>query len=485
MKFCFITLACLGLTSLGADSPADESEWFRRDHGLVEPGQMLPGDLSRDARLLWRVPVDRGISTPCVFGDSIYLTTYREAEKELATVALDRTTGQQRWRNVVPTKQLELFHVTGSPAASSPACNGRQVFAFFGSYGLLCYDLDGKLLWEHRLGPFQDEFGATSSPVLVDDKVILNEDHDIDSFLIALNQATGEVVWKTPRENATRSYSTPLVLRTAEGPGQPETTQIIVAGALQLSAYDPSTGKKLWWYDGLSRIVDSTPVVANGLIYVATWTPGGDPGERIAMEPFAEALKTWDKNADGEVGEQELPADSEVVPRFFRMDLNQDHKLNQREWEQHASVFERAQNVAVAIQPGSQAGQAGPLPAGHARWVFGRGLPTVPSSVVYDGVLYMVKDSGIITSLDAATGKLLKQGRSEGRGNYYASLIAGDGKVWMISESGVLTVLKAGREWEILSSHDFGERILATPVVRDGQVLIRTDDALHCFVPAG
>ncbi len=79
-----------------------------------------------------------------------------------------------------------------APATSTPACNGRQVFSFFGSYGLLCYDLEGKLLWDRPLGPFQDEFGAASSPILVDDKVILNEDHDIDSFMIAINQQTGE-----------------------------------------------------------------------------------------------------------------------------------------------------------------------------------------------------------------------------------------------------------------------------------------------------
>ncbi len=93
----------------------------------------------------------------------------------------------------------------------------------------------------------------------------------------------------------------------------------------------------------------------------------------------------------------------------------------------------------------------------------------------------MVKDSGIITSLDASDGTLLTQGRADGRGNYYASLIAGDGKVYLSSEQGVITVLKAGRPWDVLSSHDFGERIMATPVAADGQMLIRTDAALYCF----
>ena len=93
----------------------------------------------------------------------------------------------------------------------------------------------------------------------------------------------------------------------------------------------------------------------------------------------------------------------------------------------------------------------------------------------------MVKDGGIITSLDAATGEPLQQGRAIGGGNYYASIVAGDGKVYLISEGGVVTILKAGRDWSILGSSDFQERIMATPVIADGMMLIRTDAALYAF----
>ena len=93
----------------------------------------------------------------------------------------------------------------------------------------------------------------------------------------------------------------------------------------------------------------------------------------------------------------------------------------------------------------------------------------------------MVKDSGIITSLDTATGKPLKQGRATGGGNYYASVVAGDGKVYVISEGGIVTILKAARDWSILDSFDFKERIMATPVIADGMMMIRTDTALYAF----
>ena len=93
----------------------------------------------------------------------------------------------------------------------------------------------------------------------------------------------------------------------------------------------------------------------------------------------------------------------------------------------------------------------------------------------------MVKDGGIITTLDASNGEALKQARAIGGGSYYASIVAGDGKVYLISEGGVVTILKAGRDWSILGSHDFKERILATPVIADGMMLIRTDNALYAF----
>ncbi len=466
----FLILA-VSAVPVAAACGGDQGSWFRRDHGVAPEGVALPADFSEGAGRLWRTELPPGNSSPCVCGDSVYLTTYAAEGRELATIALDRTTGQIRWKKVVPTTTLEAFHAVGSPASSTPACNGSQIFSFFGSYGMLCYDRDGNLLWERKLGPFQDEFGASSSPLLVGDKVVLCEDHDIDSFLIALDQRTGEIAWKTPRAEATRSYSTPVLF---DNQGR---TEILVAGALQLTAYDPADGQRLWWFDGLSRIVDSTPIVFNGEIYVATWTPGGDSEDRIRMEPFSAALTTYDKNADGAIGEDELPEGNEILQRFFRIDLNQNKQLEQPEWEKHALVFERAQNVAAAIRPGTR----GPVSAENTRWVYQRGLPTVPSSVVYDGVMYMVKDSGIITSLDVATGKVLKQGRATGRGNYYSSIVAGDGKVYLISESGVVTILKAGADWSISGTHDFGERIMATPAFSDDMMLVRTDAAVYAF----
>ncbi len=471
---CAYAAVCVMFTCNALAQDAEESDvsYFRSDFGLaVEDQFTLPVDLGDESVRLWRTELLPGHSSPCVIGDSIFLTTFDARQQKLETVAVDRATGRVRWRATAPTQGIERVHPTGSPASPTPASNGRQVFVSFGSCGLLAYDWDGVLLWHHPLGPYQDEFGAASSPILVDGKVILNEDHDIDSFIMAVDQQTGDLVWKTERPQATRSYSTPIVLQHSG------TKQILIAGSRQLMAYDADTGQQLWWYDGLSRLVDSTPVIHDGLIYLATWSPGGDADSRIAMESFAEACEALDTDGDGLITRSELPAGSAVLERFFRIDLNQDGSLDEDEWNRHAQVFAQSQNVAVALEPGS----IGKLSKQYVRWTHTRSLPTVPSSVVVADTMTMVKDSGIVTVLDIASGQMLKQLRAAGRGNYFASLVAGDGKIYLASESGVVTVLQSGPEASVLGSHDFGERIMATPVIRQGVIYLRTEKALYAL----
>ena len=195
------------------------------------------------------------------------------------------------------------------------------------------------------------------------------------------------------------------------------------------------------------------------------------------MEPFAEALEALDKDNNKKVAKLELPEGSAVAARFFRIDLDQDGELDQAEWQQHAEVFKNAQNVAMSVRPGGR----GDVTRTHVEWQSREGLPVVPSPALYGGLLYMVKNGGILTSLDAKTGKRTRRGRIPGRGNYYASLVAGDGKVFACNESGVLSVIKAGKAWSVIGSHDFGEKILATPVVHGGRMFIRTESAVYCF----
>lgn len=446
--------------------PAGDN-YFRHDGGAAEDAQKLPDRVDNSTQK-WRVPLASGHSTPCVYGDAIYVTTF-DGEK-LRTLSLDRQTGETRWRQTAPTSRIEQYHATSSPAAATPACDGQRVYVFFGSYGLLCYDLNGKLVWSRELEEFQDEFGSASSPILLDNKLIISADHDIDSFVMAVDRRTGETIWRIERPGFTRSYATPVVI---EIDGH---KQIVVAGALQLVAYDADDGQKLWWVNGLARIVNPTPAEREGLLYVATWSPGGDTDARIAMDPWPVAVKKFDANGDGKLTQEEVN-DPEVLDRFFRIDLDQNKKLDEAEWKKYARVFELAQNTLLAIRPGG----SGDVTDRAVLWEYHKGLPYVPSPLVYRGVLYMVKAGGILTCLDAKTGRVLKQLRLPSNEGYYASPVAGDGKVYIASEPGVVAVLNAGSATSTLSSHDFAERTMATPVIAEGEIFIRTEKALYCF----
>jgi outer membrane protein assembly factor BamB len=457
-----------------AAQPATTPAYFRSEGGVTAGTGTLPDQFDSPETLRWRVALDAGHSTPLLRNGKIFLTTSRAEAQELATVALDETTAQELWRRPIKVPRLEQTHAIGSPATATLACDGQRLFAFFGSYGLICYDLEGKQIWERRLGPFQDEYGAGSSPVLLDGKVILNEDHDVDSFLMAFDAATGKALWRTARPDAVRSYSTPVIW-THQG-----RKQLLVAGALELAAYDPENGEKLWWKQGLARIVIPMPVPSGDTIYMASWAPGGDSGKRLALDSWPAALAKWDKDNNNKLARAEV-TDREVLDRFYRMDLDQSGELDQKEWERHAEVFRRAENVVFALKPEGR----GELSESAVTWKYNRGVPYVATPLLDQGILWMVKDGGIVTKLDAQSGRVLQEERLPGMGSYYASPVTGDSKVYFASELGVLSIVSNQPAWQLIASHNFREKIYATPVIAEGRIFIRTEKALYCYQKKG
>ena len=461
------------LGAVTAVSAAGESgtSYFRSGNGVADStAGPLPDRFDSPDCLRWRSALESGHSTPVLAGGKVFLTGFRSGSKELVTMAVDEATGHTLWTRAIPVEQAEQTHAIGSPATATPACDDRRVFVFFGSYGLVCYDFNGDKLWEHRLGPFQDEYGAGSSPILLDGKVILNQDHDRESFLAAFDANTGKVLWKTARPDAVRSYSTPAAW-VHEGH-----RELLVAGALELAAYEPRTGEKLWWIDGLARIVIPTPVPGGDRIYVASWSPGGDAGRRLALDSWPVALEKWDKNHDGKLGRGEID-DREVLDRFYRIDLDQNGLLDRGEWDRHADVFRRAQNAVLALKPSG----LGLLGDGALLWKYQRGIPYVATPLLDRDILWIVKDGGIVTKLAAADGRVLQEERLPGLGNYFASPVSGDGKVYFASEPGVVSVVADKADWEVISSREFHERIYASPVIDRDRVYVRTEKALYCF----
>jgi outer membrane protein assembly factor BamB len=464
-------LPVLALLLPCAPLAADSWPQFRGPNasGLAVGGQRLPAELGPEVNVVWKTPLPPGHSSPVIAGERIFLTAERGGS--LLTIAVERSTGKVLWEREARHSGLEEIHQIGSHAQASPATDGKRVVSFFGSAGIFAYDLNGNLLWSRPLGPFKNTYGAGSSPVIHRGRVILNQDHDTDSFLMAFDLESGETIWKTERAEFPRGYATPVIWETGGG------TQIVVSGTLRVVGYDFASGEELWTVIGIARIVTMTPVVGgDGILYVAAWAPGGDEGERIEVEPFDKVAATLDADQSGTLEKDEIP-EGPLKSRFPQIDRDKDGRITKAEYEDMRRIFDAAQNIVLAIRPGGR----GDISCSHVLWTQRKLIPYVPSPLYHDGRLFMVKNGGIFSSLDAKTGEPLKQGRVSGRADYYSSPVAGDGKIYLLSRRGELTVVSAEAEWKELSTAELGEEAFATPAIAGGRIYLRTQGHLYAF----
>jgi outer membrane protein assembly factor BamB len=464
-----VAFGLLAITRVdGADWPQFRGQ---QSSGLAVNSAALPTNIDREQHVLWQTELPPGHSSPAIVGDKIFLTAVRDGE-HLETICLDRASGKILWRVEAPHTSLEKIHGIGSYAQPSPTADAERVVVMFGSSGLYCYDHDGKELWKHAMGPFNDEFGAASSPILVDDRVILSQDHDTGSFLAAYDKATGRELWRTDRSEFSRSYSTPVAWN-REG-----RKEIVVTGMLRVCGYDFATGQERWTVRGLSRVNCLTPVVGpDGTLYAAGWSAGGEPGDRISLPPFADFASQYDTNKNGVLEPSETAASPALKTRFAQCDRNKDGQITAAEYEEFQMLFDRSENTVLAIRPGP----AGDATESHVAWKYQKVVPFCASPLVVNDLLFCVKDGGILSSIDAATGKPHKSGRVTGTANYYASPVAGDGKIYLLSQRGTLSVVTAEPSWKVLHSAEFGEETYATPAIVDGRIYLRTSGRLYCF----
>jgi outer membrane protein assembly factor BamB len=463
-----LTLAAL-LILTGAAAAGSWPQFRGLHAGLADGDQKLPAEIGPDRNVLWKVELPPGHSSPIVDGDRIYLTAVRD--QALLTIALDRATGKTLWQQEAPHQTLEKIHKIGSHAQPTPAADGSRVVSFFGSAGLFCYDPSGKLLWSVPMGPFKNEFGAGCSPIIVGDRVILNSDHDSESFLFVFDKNNGKQVLKLDRNEFRTGYATPIIT-SVNGK-----KQIIVCGTLRVVGYDFETGQEVWTVRGLSRIINMTPTVGpDGVLYVGAWAPGGDPGQRIAFPPFAEVLTKQDANKNGTLEENEAPA-GPFKDRFTQVDADKNGHVTKEEYESVRDIIDKSQNKLVAIKLGG----TGDVTSSHVLWSYVKDLPYVPSPVVVNGHVFFVKNGGIVTSLDAKTGKAVKTDRVRGTADYYASPVAGDGKIYVVSKDGDLNVISDEGDWQVLHSAEFDDEVYATPAIADGKIYLRTRGHLYCF----
>ena len=399
----------------------------------VSPERGLPSTFSADRGILWKAPIrGKGVSSPIVWGDQIFLTAQlgrgklrpgnhptlsREAgvtEGSLEAAesgetgtrflihSIDREKGELRWTlELAASGDFPEVHRKSNMATPSCVTDGEGVFCWFATGQLVAANLEGKKLWEKAMGssysPFQISWGHASSPTLYGDTLILLCDHRASSYLVALNTRTGEEIWRTDRGSGLSSYSTPMIV-----PGR-QRVELLINSSRGLDAYNPATGEHLWFLEQPNRFPVPSAAFGDGTIFTSR---GHRSGPYMAIEP----------------------------------------------------------------------GGTGNIADSHLKWQVDTGAPYVTSTVYYQGVLYMVNGSGIVTAVDGDSGETIWKNRVGGV--YSASPVAGDGKIYLTSEEGRITVLQAGREARVLGNSTLDERTLASPAISGGRLYFRTDQHL-------
>ena len=431
----------IGLVAMGgaAHHAEDWPSWRGPDGRRVSSERGLPTTWSRDTGVAWRTPLrGLGVSSPIVTGDLVVLTSQigrgqlrpgshpalarggaespaderplggRRVDGDgdgivFVVSAFNRMDGRVVWEHeIVAEGDLPQAHQKHNMASPSAVSDGERVYAWFATGQLVALDMHGRPVWQRHLGcdygPFEIVWGHSSSPVLYEDLIILQCDHETGASLLALDRRTGDERWRVDCGQGLRSFSTPLVVSGPDG------AELVVNASEGLDAYDPSTGEWLWHTGGHNEY----PIAA------ATYDDSGTlyTGRGHRAGPY------------------------------------------------------------MAIRLGGR----GIVDESHVVWRVATGAPYISSLLYYEGLIYMANGNGIVTVVDAETGRRVWQDRVGGI--YSASPVAGDGKVYLFSETGETVVLQAGRDLHVLQRNDLGERVVSSPAVSDGRIFIRTDEAL-------
>jgi outer membrane protein assembly factor BamB len=391
-------------------------------------------DVASGRNVRWKTPIPGlGVSSPIIVGSRVFVTTAVPAsgDTQIRTglygdvkpvddlgphrwqlYALDSGTGKILWqREVFSGVPKTKRHPKSSQASATPVSDGRHVIAAFGSIGLLvCYDIDGRLLWKRQVGVVDSgwffdanfQWGHASSPIIFRGRVIVQADQQKGSFIAAYDLDTGKEAWRTARDGEISTWGTPTIVSTG---GRDE----LVTNGTRVRGYDPLTGALRWTLGPNSEITIGTPVAGDEFVYVT----GGYPPVRpiYAIRP-------------GASGDISLPKGT-------------------------------ASSDAIA-------------------WSNDREGTYIPTPLVYRGMLYTLNVNGILTAYDAGSGERVYRNRIGDGGSFSASPVAADGRLYLSSEDGDIFVVQAGRDYAPLARHAMGEVIMATPAIADGLIVVRT-----------
>jgi outer membrane protein assembly factor BamB len=345
------------------------------------------------------------------------------------------------------------------------------VVSYFGSYGLICYNVAGEERWRHPLPVANTlgQYGSSASPIIAGGRVFVNRHEHGEASLLALDLATGAKAWEIARPLGSGSFGTPVVWRNANA------DEIVVGATGRLQGYAMRDGAERWRVDGLSTLICTTPVAGDGMLFMGAFC---NASADEPLVPWEEFVKKHDRNGDGVVDLAEFPEESRDYYRGY--DANLDGRITREDWDSMNAESGHRENVLLALKPGGR----GDITQTHVAWKFRRGLPDVSSPLYYDGRIYLVKDGGIVSSIDAATGKpyYAQERLGGGTGNYYASPVAAADRIYFASVPGKVTVIKTGGDKPaVLHTAEFGERIIATPAIVGDRFYLRTEKQLWAF----
>jgi outer membrane protein assembly factor BamB len=463
--------AIMWLGGLAAVSQAEDWPQFRGPNGSgVSSSKSLPLEFSAEQKVVWQATLGDGIGCPIVASGRVFNTAMTGSER-FTVFCHDAASGELLWHQEMETGPLPRITPPNSHASSTPASDGRRVYVYFSTLGLMAFDAaSGEKRWTYELPrpAFLMDWGAGSSPIVYQDKVFFCMDDDLTPYVLALNAGDGQLCWRTPRPDMLAGYALPVMCQ-ADG-----RTDLVVAGTGKLKGYDPQTGRELWTCNTLLRTIMTSPVVHDGVIYVAVQSYG-DSARTVKF-----ALLEWlDTNQDGKLSKPETP--KEFWERFDRSDRNQDELLDDIELD---TAFQSEDNRAGGgntIQA-VRGGGSGDVTGTHLLWNLDNKSPSnLSSPLVVSNRLLVVKAGGICSCFDARSGETVwERTRIRNFGDYYASPIAADGKIYIAGRNGFVVVIEDAPELKVLAKNDMRQEILATPAIADGRLFIRTREKIYC-----
>ena len=387
--------------------------------------QMWDGPTGKNIQWKKSLPGE-GHSSPVIWDNRVFVTVCVPETQDRALLCLDRETGNTIWKRSVLTARLESKHALNSYASSTPVTDGELVFVTFlevgteqvvapnvssvrmiypGTMVVAAYDFSGRRVWLERPGPFVSAHGFSNNPVLYNNSVIINGDHDGDSYIVALDKQTGKEIWKTERRHKTRSYGTPLIRRIGKR------DQLVLAGSQCVASFDPASGVRTWNVEGPTEQFVASVVYGDNQFFAV----GGYPTHHVmAISP----------TGSGDV------TDSHV----------QWHKTNVRCYVPSPVVV--GDFLVVADDRGTAS--CFDTSTGKRLWQTRMGKHYSASLLNVAGLVYFVADDGVTKILKPAATPMVLATNELGE-NVYSSPAVSDGQLLIRSDRHLFSIAETGR----------------------------------------